>query len=103
MWLPYLYVFDWFDQGGYVKEQSVSIFGGAPLPWATNSKKSPGVETDNKRRLTEQKKVNRPSSKLPMTAAMKRRVEKEATEERKKEEKLKAQLKSEKKGLFGLW
>ncbi|CAN0212402.1 unnamed protein product [Laminaria digitata] len=94
-----------YANGGYVKEQSVSIFGGTPLPWVTNTnnKKSPGVEMDNKRRIGVQKKNNRPGTNLPMTPAVKRRVEKEAAEERKKQEKLQAQLKGEKKGLFGMW
>lgn len=85
-----------------MKEQSVSIFGGAPLPW--NIQKSPGVETNNNRRMGEQKKVNRPGTNRPMTAAMKKRVEKEAADERQRQEKLKAQLNGEKKkGLFGMW
>lgn len=85
-----------------MKEQSVSIFGGAPLPWTIQ--KSPGVETNNKRRMGEQQKVTRPGTNRPMTAAMKKRVEQEAAEERKKQAKLKAQLNGEKKkGLFGMW
>ncbi len=92
-------------QGGYKKEQSVSIFGGTPLPWVTNpnQKKSPGVEMDNKRRLSVQSKVKRAATNAPMSAAVKRRVEKEAAEERKKQERLQRQLSSEKKGPFGLW
>lgn len=86
-----------------MKEQSVSIFGGSPLPWVVNNQKSPGVETDNKRRIAVQKKNNRPGTNLPMTPAVKRRAEKEAAEDRKKQERLQAQLKGEKKGLFGLW
>lgn len=84
-----------------MKEQSVSVFGGTPLPWVVN--KSPGVEANNKRRINEQKKVNRPGTNVPMTPAVKRRVEKEAADERKKQERLKAQLTGEKKGLFGMW
>lgn len=90
-------------QGGYRKEQSVSIFGGASLPWATTPKNSPGVEMDNKRRLSVQSKVKRAATNAPMSAATKRRVEKEALEERKKQEKLAKQLNGEKKGMFGLW
>lgn len=90
-------------QGGYKKEQSVSIFGGTPLPWITGAAKSPGVEMDNKRRLNEQKKVKRAATNAPMSAAVKRRVEKEAAEERRKQERLQKQLNGEKKGLFGMW
>ena len=86
-----------------MKEQSVSIFGGTPLPWVINNKKSPGVEMDNKRRIGVQKKNSRPGTNLPMTPAVKRRVEKEAAEEAKKKERLQAQLNGEKKGLFGMW
>lgn len=94
-----------YAAGGYKKEQSVSIFGGTPLPWITNpnQKKSPGVETDNKRRLSVQSKVKRAATNVPMSAATKRRIEKEAAEERKKQERLKKQLNGEKKGMFGLW
>lgn len=89
-------------KGGYVKEQSVSIFGGAPLPWTIS--KPAGVEWDNKRKIELQKGLKRPGTNRPMTEAVRRRVEKEAAEERKKQAKLAAQLKSEgKKGLFGLW
>lgn len=90
-------------QGGFRKEQSVSIFGGASLPWASKPQNSPGVEMDNKRRLGVQSKVKRAATNAPMSAAVKRRVEKEAAEERKKQEKLKKQLNGEKKGLFGMW
>lgn len=86
-----------------MKEQSISIFGGTPLPWVSTPQKSPGVEMDNKRRLGVQSKVKRAATNAPMSAAVKRRVEKEAAEERKKQERLKNQLNGEKKGLFGLW
>ena len=86
-----------------MKEQSVSICGGTPLPWVINNNKSPGVEMDNKRRIGVQKKNSRPGTNLPMTPAVKRRVEKEAAEEAKKKERLQAQLNGEKKGLFGMW
>ncbi|CBJ27167.1 conserved unknown protein [Ectocarpus siliculosus] len=93
-----------YAAGGYKKEQSVSIFGGTPLPWVSGAaQKSPGVEVDNKRRINEQKKVKRAATNAPMSAAVKRRVEKEAAEERRKQEKLKKQLNGEKKGLFGMW
>ncbi|CAN0354023.1 unnamed protein product [Ectocarpus fasciculatus] len=92
-----------YAAGGYKKEQSVSIFGGTPLPWITGAAKSPGVEMDNKRRLNEQKKVKRAATNAPMSAAVKRRVEKEAAEERRKQERLQKQLNGEKKGPFGLW
>lgn len=91
------------DQGGFRKEQSISIFGGTPLPWVSTPSKSPGVEMDNKRRLTVQSKVKRAATNAPMSAAVKRRVEKEAAEERKKQERLQKQLNGEKKGLFGMW
>lgn len=91
-------------QGGFRKEQSISIFGGTPLPWATNAQqKSPGVEMDNKRRLSVQSKVKRAATNAPMSAAVKRRVEKEAAAERKKQERLTKQLNGEKKGPFGFW
>lgn len=90
-------------QGGFRKEQSISIFGGTPLPWITGAAKSPGVETDNKRRLSVQSKVKRAATNAPMSAAVKRRVEKEAAEERKKQARLQKQLNGEKKGLFGMW
>lgn len=81
----------------------MSIFGGTPLPWNTGSKPA-GVEWDNKRKLELQKGLKRPGTNKPMTAAVKRQMEKEASEERKKQAKLTAQLKNEgKKGLFGLW
>lgn len=58
---------------------------------------------DNKRRLSVQSKVKRAATNAPMSAAVKRRIEKEAAEERKKQERLQKQLNSEKKGPFGLW
>ncbi|CAM9362649.1 unnamed protein product [Pylaiella littoralis] len=92
-----------YAAGGFRKEQSVSIFGGTPLPWITGAEKSPGVEMDNKRRLSVQSKVKRAATNVPMSAAVKRRVEKEAAEERRKQERLQKQLNGEKKGPFGLW
>lgn len=80
----------------------MSIFGGTPLPWVIN-KSTPGVETNNDRTIGKQKKITRPGTAQPMSPAIKARIEKEAAEERKRQDMLKAQLKSEKKGLFGLW
>ena len=84
-----------------MKQQSISIFGGATLPWAND--KTPSVQEENKRAISEQKKSTRPGTNRPMTAAAKARIEKETAEERKRQERLKGQLKGEKKGLFGLW
>ncbi|CAM9168774.1 unnamed protein product [Ascophyllum nodosum] len=90
-----------YSKGGFLKQQSISIFGGATLPWAND--KTPSVQEENKRAISEQKKSTRPGTNRPMTAAAKARIEKETAEERKRQERLKGQLKGEKKGLFGLW
>lgn len=81
----------------------MSIFGGTPLPWTTN--KPVGVEWDNRRKLELQKTLKRPGTDKPMSAAVKRQVEREAAEERRKKAKLAADLKNEgkKKGFLGLW
>ncbi|CAM9303023.1 unnamed protein product [Scytosiphon promiscuus] len=93
-----------YAAGGFRKEQSISIFGGTPLPWVNQGgNKSPGVEMDNNRRLSVQKTVKRAATNAPMSAKVRRRVEKEEAEERKKQERLKKQLNGEKKGPFGLW
>ncbi|CAM9114235.1 unnamed protein product [Choristocarpus tenellus] len=90
-----------YASGGYVKEQSVSIFGGAPLPWNVKFEKMDPKAIDPRAR---QKNWKRPGSVLPMSKETKSRLAREEAEAKKKEAKLKAQLNGEKKkGFLGLW
>lgn len=89
-------------QGGYAKEQSVSVFPTDPPRWT--GPKFTGNIVENKRNIAIQKKQARPGTNEPMTKAVKRRVQKEEQAQKKQTKQLQSQLNSErKKGPFGLW
>ncbi|CAM9342311.1 unnamed protein product [Discosporangium mesarthrocarpum] len=90
-----------YDRGGFRKEQSVSIFGGANLPWNQKYQK---MDKDAINPIARQKNWKRPGSVVPMSSEVKARLAREEAEaKRKKEAQLKKELQGEKKGLFGMW
>lgn len=74
-------------QGGFKKDQSVSIFGGTSLPWTAPAGK-PKAAVDNKPRVNVQKGMTRPGVNSSASSQSKRTGESKS---------------QGKKGPFGLW